>query len=132
MKIEIAEGIDSMLIVEDEALVAMLMETLAIEMGVADIVCCSTIEAAVAAANAGKIDLAVLDLRLGEDNTNVVADALAERGIPFVFSSGSDLAMMAERHQSRPLLAKPFSDDQFKLAIADAHHAARRERAAAE
>jgi len=130
MKIEIAEGIRSMLIVEDEALVSAMIEDLAWEMGVRKIATASNLVSAIDVARTADVDIAVLDMRLGADDTDTVADVLAERGIPFVFSSGSDESALAERHRHRPLLGKPFSDDDFRLIVSDTHLLARREREA--
>jgi hypothetical protein len=70
-------------------------------------------------AESGEIDCAVLDVRIGRDSSNGVADALAHRGIPFLYSTGSAVEALEKRHRSRPLLTKPFSDDEFKRVLLD-------------
>jgi CheY-like chemotaxis protein len=120
MHIEISEGIRSVLIAEDEGMVALLMEDLVRELGVGDIHICSTVAAAREIAKVADIDCAVLDLRLSDGSGLEIADILAERGIPFVFSTGSARDVVEDRHGDRPWLAKPFTDDAFKTLLLDA------------
>ena len=55
-----------------------------------------------------RIDAALLDIQLGEERSDVVADALAARRVAFAFVTGSR-AGLAPRHAARPALDKPFS-----------------------
>ena len=119
MHIEIDEGIRSILIVEDEMIVAMLMEELVRELGVKDVYVCMAASSALAVLADRSIDLAVLDMQVRDGTTTAVADVLAEKGIPFVFSSGSDASVLPERHANRPMISKPFLDDDLKLVILD-------------
>src|SRR6188768_4104065 len=99
MKIEIDEGIKSILIVEDEGLLALMIEDLAREMGVREVYSCADLASAIEAARTAQVDCAVLDLRLRGESSTAVADILAERNIPFVFSTGSGTESIAERHR---------------------------------
>jgi len=119
MHIEIAEGIRSVLIVEDEGLVAMMMEDLVRELGIKDIHICSDVASAIELARSADIDCAVLDLWVRDGSSVEVADTLAARGIPFLFSTGSTADAVAERHAHRPMLGKPFTDDDFKMLLLD-------------
>ncbi len=119
MHIEIDEGIRSVLIVEDEMIVAMLMEDLVRELGVEAVYLCTDAASALAALADRSIDFAILDMQVRDGTTTAVADALTEKGIPFVFSSGSDVSALPERHADRPMLSKPFLDDDLKLVILD-------------
>jgi CheY-like chemotaxis protein len=129
MHIEIDEGIRSVLIVEDEMIVALLMEDLMRELGVREVHICADAASALATIRTEVIDCAILDLRVRDGNTSHVADALAEAGIPFVFSSGSDAGALADRHAHRPLISKPFLDDDLQLIVLDTWTMARSERA---
>jgi CheY-like chemotaxis protein len=120
MHIEIDEGIRSLLIVEDEGIVAMMMEDLVRELGIKDVHICSDVASALELARIGDIDCAVLDLWVRDGSSIAVADALADRGIPFLFSSGSGADAVEERHAHRPMLGKPFTDDDFKTFLLDA------------
>ena len=54
-------------------------------------------------------DVAILDVNLAGEPVFPVADALAERGVPFTFLSGYGRNMLPERLRDRPLLGKPYS-----------------------
>jgi DNA-binding response OmpR family regulator len=125
MHVEIAEGIRSILIVEDEGLVAIMMEDLAGELGIAQIFVCADTNSALDLALTTDIDIAVLDLWVRDGSCFPIADALADRGIPFVFTSGRSADAVEARHAGRPMIGKPFADDDFKLALVDAWTLAR-------
>jgi CheY-like chemotaxis protein len=85
----------TVLIVEDEALIAMSIEIQLQDMGYKTLVV-SSIEAATAALAQRAIDLAILDYKLRDgEKTTPVAEALHERRIPFVVCSGSQFNDMA-------------------------------------
>ena len=119
MQIQISEAIHSVLIVEDEMIVALLIEDLVRELGVRNVYICPDIDSALDTVRTEQIDCAILDLRLRDRDSMPVADALEAKGIPFVFSSGSDSGAIAPRHAARPLISKPFLDDDLKLVVLD-------------
>jgi CheY-like chemotaxis protein len=45
------------------------------------------------------------------------ADALAVRGVPFVFATGYGERGIPERHRARPVLQKPFQPHDLKQAL---------------
>jgi CheY-like chemotaxis protein len=99
-----------MLIVEDEALVAMLVEDMLSGLGceIIDIVASVEQGLSLLATGRGRIEAAILDVNLGGEKVFPVADALAELGIPFIFSTGYGRAGIEERFADRLVLAKPF------------------------
>ena len=74
--------------VEDEALVAMMIQDFLTENGHAVIGPISRASEALLAAKEGDFDAAVLDINLGDGMAYPVAEILAERGVPFVFVTG--------------------------------------------
>lgn len=130
MKIEIDEGIRSVLIVEDEMIVAMLMEDLVRQLGVRDVHLAADSASALDIVRTKQVDCAILDLRLRDGTSMAVADALAEQGIPFLFSTGSDPGALDPRHAARPMISKPFLDDDFQLILLDTWTLAQSVRAA--
>ncbi len=58
-------------------------------------------------------DAALLDANLGGRRVDAVADALAARGVPFVFVSGYERETLPEAHRDAPLLQKPFRREQL-------------------
>ncbi len=112
------------LIVEDESLIAMMLEDFVETLGYTLGDTAETLEAGLAAVEAGAFDAAVLDVNLRDRKASwPIADALADKGVPFFFTSGADLELPPERHQNRFLLGKPFTlhglDDALKRLLAD-------------
>jgi DNA-binding response OmpR family regulator len=115
----------NVLVLEDEALVSLLMEDILRDMGAAGVEVFSSKAAARELASSGAIDCAILDVVVQDGTTYEIADILHERRIPFLFSSGSDGEEIPAIHKGRPLIAKPFSDDHLKAGILAALEAAR-------
>lgn len=130
MHIQIGEGIRSVLIVEDEMIVAMLIEDLMRELGVVDVHVCPDAASALQIVETCTIDCAILDLRVRDGSSTPVADALAAKAIPFVFASGSDSGALEDRYAGHPMIGKPFLDDDLKLIVLDTWSLSRGERAA--
>lgn len=56
-------------------------------------------------------------MNLGGEAVYPVADALAARGVPFVFASGYDAHMLPERFRGVPLCEKPLDPQQVGEAV---------------
>ena len=110
----------SVLIVEDDGLLSMMLEDLVREQGATEILVHGNVADALHAASANALDCAILDVSLHGGSTYEVADALAARNIPFLFCTGLRAEDIDQRHRHRPLLPKPYSDDQFKATLAQA------------
>src|SRR5262249_37617003 len=78
-------------LVEDEALVAMMIQDTLAEFGFRVIGPLSTASEALAAARESHFDAAVLDINLGDGLVYTVAEILGVRGVPFVFVTGYDV-----------------------------------------
>jgi DNA-binding response OmpR family regulator len=100
------------LIVEDKALVAMLLEDEVAEAGAEAIGPAATLEEAFRLAETsladGGLDAAILDGNLGGEQVLPLADWLEEHGVPFLFASGYGNNLDMGRHVAIPVLAKPF------------------------
>lgn len=96
------------LVVEDEALIALLLESMLGELGYAVLGPIAGLDEAVKIAKRGAIDAAILDVNINGNQTYAVAAELAARGIPFVFATGYDAATLPDRYRDRPMLQKPF------------------------
>lgn len=106
-------------LVEDESLVALMIEAMIEELGASVIGTESRIEESLAfiARHHSEIDVGVLDLNLGGSRSYDIAQALTERGIPLVFSTGySDDSILPE-WRNRPLLGKPFQLAELESAL---------------
>ena len=105
------------LVVEDEALVAMLIEDMLIELGFEIIGPAMRLESALRMAMDESFDLAVLDVNLANEQSFPVANVLQDRGIPFLFATGYGLRGLDERYKQIVTLQKPFESQQLADAI---------------
>jgi len=105
------------LLVEDDSLVAMLVEDMLDETGYALHGNPASVSAALKAVAAGGFDLAILDVNLAGEPVFPVAEALEAAGIPFVFASGYGAGGLPERWKGRPVAAKPFRIDELEVAL---------------
>ena len=95
------------LLVEDEALVAMMIQEFLSECGRAVVGPISTAAEALATARQGDFDGAILDINLGDGKAYPVAEILSARGVPFVFLTGYEADTVDERFSDVPILQKP-------------------------
>ena len=107
------------LVVEDEPLIAMMLEDFLDMLGHQLVGTADSVDGALAAIDAGTLDAAILDINLrGGETSWPVADVLAGRGIPFVLATGGTGDAMAGQYRDRPILTKPFTMDGVKQALA--------------
>ena len=108
----------TILVVEDESLVAMLLETILEDMGCATLGPVSTIDEALAViADGSSFDGALLDVNVAGKEVFPVAAALKERGVPFVFSTGYGEGGLPEEWRGHPTIQKPFTEDAVQQAL---------------
>ncbi|KQM65834.1 transcriptional regulator [Sphingomonas sp. Leaf17] len=108
----------NILIVEDEPLIAMMLEDFLdiLDRSVAGVA--DSVASAMTLLDAGGIDGAILDLNLRGGETSVpIATALAERNIPFVFATGGGSDSVDKDFRDRPRLQKPFTMDGVEKAL---------------
>ena len=96
------------LVVEDEALVAMLVEDALLDAGFGVIGPAATVEEALALLERETPDAVVLDLNLAGETSTPVADWLAARGIPYVIATGYGATGLPAGHKDAMVLAKPY------------------------
>ena len=99
------EGV-RVLLVEDEYLVASLMEEVLETAGCIVTGPIPRLAEAVDAADHERCDAAVLDVNLAGERIYPVADILSRRNIPFVFVTG--YGVLPGEYAKRPRLCKPF------------------------
>ncbi|WP_132533465.1 MULTISPECIES: response regulator [unclassified Rhizobium] len=97
------------LIVEDEMLVALLMEDFILQLGCEIAGIAMRLEPALDLARTLDIDIAILDINLAGKQSFPIAHQLETRGIPFVFASGYGAAGLEGSGISAPVLQKPFN-----------------------
>lgn len=96
------------LVVEDEAIIALMIEDLLAEFGATVVGPVATVIEALALLEVEPIDGAVLDYRLADGTSLAIADALSARGTPFIFASGYDPNSIDRRYTAIPKLPKLF------------------------
>jgi DNA-binding response OmpR family regulator len=95
------------LVVEDEALIAMDLEAALLRAGYAVVGPAATVAAGTALAATEPLRAAVLDVNIAGELVFPVADALARRRVPFLFVTGYGPEALPSRFRDRPLLRKP-------------------------
>ncbi|MGN6158716.1 MAG: response regulator [Devosia sp.] len=110
---------NSVLIVEDEGLVCLMLEDMMRDMGARVVDVFAAAGDALAALKARHYDCAILDILVRDGTSEPVADALAERGIPFLFSSGVDLDVLPARYHGQRLISKPFEDSVLAAQLSE-------------
>jgi two-component sensor histidine kinase/CheY-like chemotaxis protein len=97
----------SVLLVEDEPIVSMMMAEALTELGFRVVGPCGTVREAIDTTGDTQLDAAILDIRLGEELVYPLADDLSARGIPFVFVTGYGVESLDPRFRAIPVLQKP-------------------------
>jgi len=129
---------NQVLLVEDEALVAIAMKDMLVDLGFEVLGAYGKTADALAAATSHEVNAAVLDVNLGGDLVYPVADLLIAKGVPFVFVTGYGAETIEPRFAHVPILPKPIEREAlhgaFVVSAADeprhGHHNGASERRA--
>ena len=107
------------LVVEDETMILMMIEGMLEDLGCTSITAAGTCDQAIFQIKDKHFDAAMLDMNLDGHDSQVVADALAARGIPFLYSTGYITGHdMRDGFHGRAVLRKPFSFEELNAALA--------------
>jgi DNA-binding response OmpR family regulator len=105
------------LVMEDEALIALLLKESLIGAGHTVVGPFSNAERAIEALAREQVDAAVLDLVVQEKHRFSVPPVLIQRGIPFLIVTGAPDDAIPQQLQDRPVLSKPFSIQELIAAV---------------
>jgi CheY-like chemotaxis protein len=105
-------GSRSILIVEDEPLIAMMLEDFVLSLGHEVSGNCDNVDAAMKEVENGSFDLAILDVNLKGENVWPVAAALRIKGTPFVLASGGHVDPPPAEFRNVPMIEKPYTIDR--------------------
>lgn len=106
------------LVVEDESLVAMLLETILEDMGCVPVGPAATVEDGLEMATGSEpLDAALLDVNVAGRQVFPIAEALRERKVPFVFSTGYGEGGLPDEWRGQPTLQKPFTEAAVRDAL---------------
>lgn len=103
------------LLVEDEILICLLIETILSDAGY-EVAVANTIEEALAAIDQGPLAAAILDLNLKGKKVYPVAEKLAAAEVPFIFATGGG-GKDIEGFTDRPWVGKPFQEAELLVAV---------------
>ncbi len=106
------------IIVEDAILLAMELEAGLQEAGVEVVGSAALVDEAMALVDT-PMDAAVLDCNLNGESVIPVAEALAARGVPFLFATGYGETRGAPEGFDAPIIRKPYDVAQITSALAD-------------
>ena len=107
----------SILIVEDEPLIAMMLEDFLLSLGHDVRATCDSVSEALKAVEAGDLDLAILDVNLKGESVWPVAAQLRLRDIPFIIASGGHVDPPPAEFASVPMIDKPYTIDRVTPAL---------------
>lgn len=108
------------LVVEDETMIAMMVEDFLTDLGWDVVALAGSIDSALAMAREADIDAAVLDVNLHGKESFDAADILDKRHILFVFASGYGADGVCRRFRDVPVVTKPFHRDELERALSRA------------
>ncbi|HVJ55777.1 MAG TPA: response regulator [Aliidongia sp.] len=105
------------LLVEDEGMIAMLIEDLLIDIDCEVAATAAQLDEAVKAAETGAFDFAIVDVNLSGKSSYPVAAILKSRGIPFLFATGYGTHGLSADYAETPTLQKPFMRADLSAAV---------------
>ena len=107
----------SILIVEDEPLISMMLEDFIDSLGHKVSGTCESVSEALAEVDRGGFDLAILDVNLKGENVWPVAARLREKRVPFVLATGGHVDPPPAEYRDTPVLEKPYTVERVSPAI---------------
>ena len=108
------------LVVEDEMMIAMLIEDMLDEFGCKLVGPATNVPRALELIGKESIAVAVLDLNLDGKDTYAIADALQRKNVPFIFATGYGSTGLRQEYGNRPVLQKPFQARDLSTALTEA------------
>ena len=105
------------LIVEDETLIAMEIESVLTTLGCEIVGPVAKLETALRMAREEALDAAILDVNIRGGRVFPVAEILLERGVPFLLASGYGDWALPETLRGQPRLTKPFTSEAVESGI---------------
>jgi DNA-binding response OmpR family regulator len=112
------EGNRKVLIVEDETLIAMLLEDMLDELGYGVSATAADVDGALVLAEQGAFDLAILDVSLAGKTSLPVARLLDAKNKPYIFATGYGTLPEGMEGSGRKVLSKPYQLHQLEAALA--------------
>ncbi|MBZ8133134.1 HWE histidine kinase domain-containing protein [Afifella sp. IM 167] len=110
----------NVLLVEDSLIIALDAESILADLGAPSVHVCTGIAEARQVIAAHQIDMALLDVNLGDQTSFPLADELAAAGVPFLFATGyGEDTDLPEEHRGRLVLQKPYTAQSMAKKFAE-------------
>jgi CheY-like chemotaxis protein len=110
----------TVLIVEDEPLISMMLEDFLDTLGHRVAASCDSLSDAILRVEQGGFDIAIIDVNLKGELIWPVADRLQDRNIPYVLATGGHIEPPPSRHADAPVLSKPYTIDKIDPVLKEA------------
>ncbi len=107
----------SILIVEDEPLIAMMLEDFIESLGHRVCAICDSVGEALERIGDGGFELAILDVHLKGENVWPVAAALSAQGIPFIVATGGHVEPPPAEFRGVTVIEKPYTIERVTSVI---------------
>jgi CheY-like chemotaxis protein len=104
-------------VVEDEAMIRMLVGDMLEELGHGVSAETGDINQAIQLAQSAEYDVAILDVNVNGSAVTPVAEMIKARGLPFIFATGYGSDGVPEGFRDRPALQKPFQQQALAAVI---------------
>ncbi len=105
------------LVVEDEAAIALLFEDMLLDFGCEVVGCVARLAKALDVVATTPIDFAIIDLNLAGEQAHPLAEELQRRGISFLISTGYGAGALGAQFETAAILPKPFIQSDLKAGI---------------
>ena len=105
------------IVVEDEMIIAMLLEDMLADLGHTVVGVASRLDSALVLARTAEADMAILDVNLSGEASFPVAQVLSDRGLPFMFATGYGALGIEAPFQDTLTLKKPFELADLERAL---------------
>jgi CheY-like chemotaxis protein len=105
------------LIVEDEPAIALALEDMVESLGWIAVGLASRVKQGLDLVEECTADLAILDVNLHGERSYPIADALADKGVPYIFATGYGNTEHPDRHRHVPTLTKPYTRESLRQTI---------------
>ncbi len=108
----------TVLLVEDNMIIALDAEDMLRELGAAEVLAVSSVKEALSALDGTSVSFALLDVNLGTETSDKIAEVLMERGIRFAFATGyGDRSATFETFPDCPVIQKPFNASSIRAGV---------------
>jgi len=108
----------SVLVVEDNMIIAMDAEDILMTLGATNVTVAASVDQALSYLEQQSFTFAMLDVNLGAQTSETIAIALTERGTPFIFATGyGDRTSLSDRFPDIGVVQKPYDVDRVAAAL---------------